>query len=255
MKRHVECSDCHAPHRTRATGTVQSGMPAALFGAAGVDVSGNVVQPAGFEYEVCFRCHGIDEQQTPIVLRADPPANARREFDVQNTSYHPVVAPGKSAQVPGLIGGQAETGTIRCIDCHSSDSAAGSAGARGPHGSVYRPILEREYAMADPGLESTDSYALCYKCHSREILLGARSRFPHREHVVGANAACAVCHDAHGSRRLPHLVNFMLQDELGNPVVRPAANGRLEYESLGIGRASCSLSCHGVDHAPKAYAR
>jgi hypothetical protein len=134
----------------------------------------------------------------------------------------------------------------------------GSGGARGPHGSIYRPLLERNYSTTDPTVESPAAYALCYKCHDREKLLSDASAFRlHRRHVVDASAPCSACHSAHGVSPLTgtaennaHLVDFDLS------VVRPLGGGR-PYASAGPRRGSCNLTCHGrpamPPHAPAAY--
>lgn len=44
-----------------------------------------------------------------------------------------------------LEAGYTSSSMIQCSDCHSSDNRA----VRGPHGSRYEPILEREYQQQD----------------------------------------------------------------------------------------------------------
>ena len=111
----------------------------------------------------------------------------------------------------------------------------------------------REYQLGDPVVETFQSYALCYQCHNRTTLFSGTSGFPHRRHVVDAGASCAVCHDAHGSRRNPFLVNFLVRGKAGEEVVRRSASGRLAFESTGRGKGRCFLDCHGSNHDPKSY--
>ena len=40
----------------------------------------------------------------------------------------------------------------------------------------------------------------------------------------------------------------MLRDHNGREVVAPNVAGRLDYAVTGVGRGTCSLRCHGVDH-------
>ena len=122
---------------------------------------------------------------------------------------------------------------------------------------------------------------MCYKCHDRNSILGApigpagvppasavRTRrapiaprigaavttgFPHWSHVVKDQAPCAVCHDAHGSRANAHLIDFMTRDAAGTPVVSANSAGQLGYVTTGLGHGTCSLKCHGTDHAQLAY--
>jgi hypothetical protein len=99
---------------------------------------------------------------------------------------------------------------------------------------------------------------LCYGCHDRNTLLNQSNSFQHKLHVVDVGASCAICHDAHGARQNPHLINFMSRDVTGQIVVTAssgtaASGGKLEYDSLGMGSGRCYLTCHGSDHNPKTY--
>jgi hypothetical protein len=114
-------------------------------------------------------------------------------------------------------------------------------------------LLEREYQQGDPVMESATTAALCYKCHARNAVI-SRSRFPHQDHLWElGGASCAVCHDAHGSRRHRGLINFMLRDRTGKIVVGPNRQGLLEFIDTGEGHGECSLSCHGKAHHHRRY--
>lgn len=256
MGRHVECVDCHDPHQARAV-SISAGLPGPLTGARGIDISGTPVLQASVEYEVCLTCHGLEESTSPVVFRQDDITNARLEVDPTNPSYHPVADIGRNATIQGLLPGYTPSSVISCSDCHSSDTAAlGTSGIRGPHGSIYEPILMREYRISGDRIsESFQTYALCYNCHDRTVLLSEQANaFPHRKHVVEAQAPCAICHDAHGSRQHPRLINFMTQDRAGNAPVEPAVtSGRLEYLFLADDSGQCFLTCHGKDHDPEGY--
>lgn len=252
MSRHVTCTDCHNPHAVESA-KGRSSLLGALRGVRGINASGIRVAEASFEYEVCYACHGLTEQPRALVFRQDPITNARLEFDPGNPSFHPVVAIGKNPDVPSLEAGYTPSSRIGCTDCHNSDSATFAGRPGGPHGSVYAPILEQEYQVGDPTPESFQTYALCYECHNRAVLLSDQSGFPHRTHVVRAQASCAVCHDAHGSRRHTHLINFMVRGRTAGTVVSSSSSGRLEFQDLGRFTGRCFLACHGSDHNPKSY--
>ena len=99
--------------------------------------------PLTFEYELCYRCHGDNQgNEPPVVSRYIFETNTRLEFSTSNASYHPVEAMGKNRDVPSLIPPLTVTSRIGCTDCHNSDSGDSINGPRGPHGSVWRPILE-----------------------------------------------------------------------------------------------------------------
>jgi predicted CXXCH cytochrome family protein len=258
MARHVTCVDCHNPHQVDGSTASPPAVTGRQKGVPGVNLGGQVIVEAAFEYEVCFRCHGLRDQSTPRrAVRQDNVRNVRLEFSPGNASFHPVPAPGRNPTASGFEGGVSAGSRLYCTDCHNTDGPRGLP--RGPHGSRFEPILERNFRLDDPTPEAPDSYALCYKCHSRTALLANQAgRFPHEAHLVRAQASCGVCHDAHGSRQNPHLINFLVRDPNGKPVVSPSATQqRLQYETPrpggGPGSGRCFLSCHGLSHEPFEY--
>ncbi|MHB8878129.1 MAG: cytochrome c3 family protein [Myxococcaceae bacterium] len=258
--RHATCVDCHNPHAALTRAAVAPAASGALAGVWGIDRSGNRVDEVRFEYEVCFKCHGDSANQPqasgPTSLdtlrRATSSTNLRRAFDVDAASAHPVVVPGRGGDVPSLIPPLSPSSQIYCGDCHASDDGA----SKGPHGSIYPHLLERNLSTADRTVESPSAYALCYKCHDRRVLLSDQSAFrPHRRHVVEQATPCTVCHAAHGVSSAQgnpvnnaHLVDFDVS------VVRPTRNGsRYPYRSEGARRGTCSLTCHGTTHDETPY--
>jgi hypothetical protein len=216
-----------------------------LRSVAGVSQAGGAVSGADYEYEVCFKCHGVRDQVTPTrIVRADNDRNIRSELSQGNPSHHAVTAVGRNPNVSGFEPGYSASSINYCTDCHN------------PHGSQFGPMLKLAYEMNDVTPESFLSYELCYSCHNRGFLINDQAdTFPHKKHLQDANASCATCHDAHGSRENQHLINFMLVDPSGNVVVTESSStGRLEYRSNpGTGTGECYLSCHGEDHAPLGY--
>jgi predicted CXXCH cytochrome family protein len=98
---------------------------------------------------------------------------------------------------------------------------------------------------------------LCYKCHSRESVLGDQSfralngqgqNRGHRFHVVDQKTACTTCHDSHGVANAKNLINF------NTDYVTPSTSlGTLSYTSTGNFGGVCTLTCHGKDHAGISY--
>jgi predicted CXXCH cytochrome family protein len=129
---------------------------------------------------------------------------------------------------------------ILCTDCHNNDQGPGAngTGPKGPHGSRYVPLLERNLVQEDGQWESPTAYALCYKCHSESALMAQRM---HDTHVRDGRASCVTCHDAHGSLTQPYLINY-------NTIYVTPYNGQIAYTDLGGGKSTCTLSCHGVQH-------
>jgi len=251
-ERHVTRADCHNSHAANKSTAVAPNISGAMAGVVGVTSAGGIIKPAQKEYEVCFRCHADSIERGPAtVTRQFPQNNTRLQFATGNQSFHPVEAAGKnSTSVPSLISPTWNVNSIiYCTDCHNSDSSpgAGGGGANGPHGSAFRPLLERNLALTDFQAESPAAYALCYKCHSRSVVLSNTSFRFHESHVVTDQAACTTCHDSHGIVNAPHLVNF------NTTYVSTNSLGQLSYTSTGVFKGVCSLTCHGVEHKSTAY--
>ncbi len=222
------------------------------------------MDPARLEYQVCLKCHGDSANKPQLTgrrapgapARALPEYNLRLVFSPSAASAHPVAAPARagspSLKAPLGVGSQ-----IRCTDCHASDDGPGAdgSGPRGPHGSVHQFLLERAYSTRDHSVESPAAYALCYKCHDRDVLLSDRSTFPaHQRHVVASGVPCSACHTAHGvaggsgtAAGNAHLIDF------DTAIVQPTASGQRQYTSYGRGAGSCSVSCHGRSHDQTRY--
>jgi hypothetical protein len=114
-------------------------------------------------------------------------------------------------------------------------------------------LLERSYLTADFTPEGPAAYALCYKCHDRDVLLSSRSSFPDHALHLRIAAPCSACHTAHGvSARTgtpsanAHLIDF------DTSIVQPSGGVR-RYTSTGVGTGSCTLTCHGESHSNKSY--
>ena len=255
----VTCSDCHNSHAAKSSTAPAPRASGAILGVKGVARSGAVVNPVTNEYELCFRCHGDTQGHVKAsVDRLLPQMNLRLAFDPSSNSYHPVVATGKNFHVPSLLPPYTAGSMIKCTDCHNNDQGppAGGSGPRGPHGSAFSPLLERQLITADFLGESVANDALCYKCHNRDSILSDQSfravnslgqDCGHRFHVVDQKAACTTCHDSHGAANNKHLINF-------NPdYVTAASKGGIQYSSTGVLRGNCTLTCHGADHVRTAY--
>lgn len=245
--RHADCVDCHNPHQVSVSNKF-AGIKVRRVGV------GNVVSSATKEYEVCFKCHA-ESANLPGRF-----SNKRLEFALTNPSFHPVEGEGKNTAVISLLKpykekkvNASDVSTISCDDCHGSENPSSP---RGPHGSMNEHILVENFSTRDNQPESPFSYALCYRCHSRESILGNESFKYHALHIqgtggtAGANGtSCYTCHDSHGSVDNKYLIKF------NQSVVFPNSAGMLKFVEKGIAtfRGECYLSCHGVDHNPKSY--
>ena len=255
MPRHVACEDCHNPHAATAKPAVPPAVSGSLQGVSGI-AGGSPIAEATFEFQVCNKCHGFREPIMPGITRVESTRIVSTKIDPSNQSFHPIAGPGRNTTIKGLLPPYTASTIIGCTECHNNSDWTTVTGIapRGPHASRFAPILERQYQTADQTPESPSNYDLCYKCHDRNALLVDQpGSFPHNKHVVGQQAPCAACHDAHGSRQNAHLINFMTRDANGMTVVTPTQTGRLDYLATSPGRGTCNLTCHGREHAPLSY--
>ena len=222
----AHCSDCHDPHYL---------VPAVRGAAVDTTQPKQVADSRGqrkAEYTICTGCHS-----------GTAAVNIQQLVSSSNTSYHPVMAPGRNMSVPSLLQPYTAQSYVNCTSCHGSDQA----GVLGPHGSAFAPILKANYTTTDGEGESAFQYALCYLCHNRTTVLSSASFSLHQLHVVQQSLSCYSCHNSHGSTQYPHLINFNPRVVLGN------SKGQLSYQSLGMQRGQCNLLCHGSDHVNRSY--
>ena len=256
---HVECVDCHNPHDAKKQFASPPDVSGALTGVMGISQTATAVDPANFEYEICYRCHAGSSGAPPAATaRIIVQNNVLLEFAPANPSYHPVAAMGKNTAVPSLISPWTTSGIVYCSSCHAGDGATSSGG---PHGSIYPHILKLQYLTTDGGTtatgttESPSAYALCYSCHSRASILGDASFKGHNKHLQSdVRAPCNTCHDPHGisitqgtNSNNTHLINFKAG------VVTASSDGQLKFVDMAGNHGQCYLTCHGKNHNPSSY--
>ena len=208
--KHVECVDCHNPHRVRAIATAGTG--GVYEGMRGINLAGNVVDdtPATggtnlAQYEICLRCHG-DSYATAVGTAVDgdqngarsanaiPTSSKRAEFQTTNSAYHPV--PGTGRNNSANLGAQLSpnflsvTSTIVCTDCHNNNFYSGTtyrgpvsrytsttAQPKGPHGSDRFNLLRARFWNVLPGPSTWNStnFDLCFQCHDVTALTARRN--------------------------------------------------------------------------------
>jgi len=265
-RRHAECVDCHNPHVARSEATLQPRPDAAsslLLGVSRIAVfNGGAGAPPGYEFipasdtlsspggdwQLCFKCH------SSWTTQPSGQTDLARALNPNNPSYHPVEAAGRNPNISGLAfaPGWDATSRTRCGDCHGSDDPT----TRGPHGSLYRYILNRPYT-ASSAPRMTTAGESCFACHAFAVyaddaspdfvLAGSRFNAPavdkgHAGHVRGENVPCYACHETHGSTTRPHLV------------VTGRIPGIVSYTETSTG-GSCTPTCHGTESYNLNYAR
>ncbi len=205
-QKHVECVDCHNPHRVTKSNRTEGMRGIALDGTVVENVINDPPpadgQPSTRQYPVCLRCHGdtYDKVIGTVTLPSGAtPSNKRIEFQTTNSSFHPVAGPGRnrSSNLDAQLqpNGLSIDSVIKCTDCHNSNAYEGTSGRVpsygtastpvGPHGSIYGSIRRAQYLNTLPGPASWNpsNFNLCFRCHdvtrltARRTGEGARTNF------------------------------------------------------------------------------
>lgn len=286
--RHIECEDCHSPHRATRGPANPPIVQRELVGISGVDPLWNSPGPpsafvwlttAAREYQVCFKCHssftslpsyapdgwngnsivpdGLKKLTNADPIQVPDQRDLALEFNPYQSSFHPVITLGRNQNIPpgSFMPGWSQGSMVYCTDCHTNANA--SSEGDGPHGSPLLHILDgsANYSTAfTQGSQRVSSSELCFKCHNYQTYVTGQNQSTHfREHDKHMDnnwgTTCYTCHDTHGSEQL-HLINF-------DASVMSFLNGRNSqtawYYDAASGKAGCYLSCHNKAHNPKEY--
>ena len=292
LNRHSECSDCHNSHAASIAALAQPaanspwGVSGALAAISGVDSAVRWKNPITLEYELCLKCHS-----NYTVL---PAGALDKAAELVGSSFHPIAQKGTNAtaaMTASLQGGTRYNtltvdSTIRCTQCHSNNTGAGSGAINSaptarlaPHASANRGILAANYRdrnLASGGYLQGD-FALCFLCHDPapfgfgEGSPATATNFKdgsenlHGKHVSGfgngsgqsiaapigaeVNAICSECHFSLHSTALSG-------GNAGLITFAPSVSG---YNGSGPSwtrtstGGSCTLTCHGEQHEPESY--
>lgn len=306
---------------TSTTGWSTSGRMASVSGVSVVNGAAGTAPAYTFlngintgttkEYQICFKCHSgftvLPAQLANLPANGSVPITPQLsrnyldkgvEFNPANLSFHPIEAAGKNLTTKMAASLSTATNpttlrlwtfttasTIRCTQCHSTETAISTTTDLPTHKSANRGILLRKYVDRVLKLSTAayayTEFALCYACHtntpfadtSKAII--TTSNFPlhgfHLGSITGignaalgtnvdtpgagqGNAICAECHfRLHSSTykggaqsgTARGLVNFA-------PNVLPSGTTRA-WTSTTAGTGSCTLTCHGVNHSGWSY--
>ena len=262
--KHVECVDCHNPHRAGWQGAPMGTVSSVIGAVTPPEISGALRgvrveslegggRTATAEYEICFKCHAgsyaesfadTESLLTPLPIRQYENFDEAVRF--AGLSAHPVTAPrlqrgidtGRSLKDEFKAGME----RIYCIDCHV------------PHGSDYPHLLARRNVdrfPADTVGDLETAYPLCFACHSSFYLTSqSDSRLMHSSHLLTHSVPCATCHDPHG---VPgpggaSMINFDLRYAGDDPTRMPPVP---TYDSI---TRSCTVACHSTGNPdPKTH--
>ena len=221
-------------------------------------------------------------------IEFNPASASYHPVEAPGTNATPAMANSLAGTSPDKLWAFTTSGTIRCLNCHADPDAYADPASPpaadadlAPHVSRFRGLLLRNYTdrTLKPAAApyAANDFALCYLCHAEAPFVAdgpdpATNFRLHGLHVSrlagkGAggteidtpgdgqgNAICAECHfrihstalvDGPQSITGSRLVNFA-------PNVT-ASGGVLAWQSTGLGRGTCTLTCHGVSHDDRRY--
>lgn len=270
------CLGCHDAHAR---------TPGKLRGEA-FDTRGKLTgRKSASVADVCFGCHAGPD----AVRLGSAASDLGALFGPGAGSAHRINASASDRPDLPSLRSMAFRGRLDCTSCHDNPDPAGP---RGPHASRYPDLLKAPYGREQFGQRAgASANDLCYTCHDK-YSIAANQSFPlHVQHIQGFSgrrgpdparglpgwgmapaaiglrsprdlmpgrtpmalasfdepATCATCHDPHGSATNPSLIQF---DPM---VVTPSSVGGIRFQRTGLGRGSCTLSCHGYDHIQTRY--
>jgi hypothetical protein len=272
----MDCSGCHDPH-----GKERGRLRTTAFDSRGQLLN----RPPQAVAEVCFGCHAGTEAAPLASSQADIGAL----FAMGIASGHTIGATAKGRPELPSLRTSAFQEPLDCGSCHGNPDPSG---ALGPHVSPNVALLKapfgREKDLALLGERAND---LCFTCHDKQSILANQSFAFHAQHLNGFTSTgsaasqkrnpalseavallgvrssrdlrpgragaylpgfgepttCATCHAAHGSTRAAALIEF------DRSVVSPSSVGAPSFQRTGLGHGTCTLTCHGYDHAQTRY--
>ncbi|MHB1325924.1 MAG: cytochrome c3 family protein [Thermoleophilia bacterium] len=211
------CLICHAPH----------------------DAPGLKLLKRTPESALCFTCHNGTGSNfnTQVQMDLNPATNAMHPI-VVNLANNTGVYTYKSA---ATLLASAPTGPYNCSQCHN------------PHGDMgYGKLLRATYSTSEYVTYTTtpDPYAACWTCHDAGKIVNDQAYFRyHNYHITRENASCSACHYSPHGVSNTELIRF-------NPAYvtkSTRANSGPSFTDSGTNHGSCTLTCHGYDHAPRTY--
>ena len=242
-----DCQVCHDPHATDHASQLVAD-PVKLCTECHQDIAHTITTASTQHAAVttrraCTNCHAPHASNHASLLK-DEPKNLC--FECHNEAI-PLPDGTRLVNMKALIEtGKSLHGAVTqrgCIECHEI------------HGSDHRRLLTNEYPSELYYPFSESSYALCFSCHDRQLVMEAttNSATGFRNgttnlHFVHVNRdkrgrSCRVCHDAHAASRDKNIREEVIYGPSGWKLP-------IRFEALPDG-GKCSAGCH----APFEYNR
>ncbi len=242
-----DCRVCHDPHATDHLALLVED-PVVLCTQCHQDIA-HTINTASTQHgavttkRACTNCHAAHASDHASLLK-DEPQNLC--FECHNQSI-PMPDGTKLVNMKKLIEtGKSLHGAVTqrgCIECHEI------------HGGGHARLLVNEYPSELYYPFSESSYALCFGCHDKQLVMEASTSSAtgfrngtQNLHFVHVNKdrkgrSCRVCHDAHAANHEKHIRDDVAYGPSGWKLP-------IRYEQLPDGG-----SCGGACHTPYEYNR
>ncbi len=237
-----DCQVCHNPHATDSRAMLVADT-AALCTSCHQNIAGTMAAATTQHAAVttkrsCTNCHAAHASDHESLLKSEP---RQLCFECHN---QPIRMPDGTELVN--MKAVIETGTSLhgaltqrgCVECHDI------------HGGGHKRLLMLEYPSELYYPFSETSYALCFSCHDRQLVMeaktGSATGFRNGEtnlHWVHVSRdvkgrSCKVCHDSHASTHDKHIRDEVAYGPAGWKLP-------IRYEALPEG-GKCGGSCHAA---------
>ncbi len=204
-----DCRICHAPHATD-TRALLVADPSQLCVSCHADIAEKVAgaktqHQALTTQKSCLNCHAAHAGDRSHLL-------LRQEKDLCLDCHNKVIKLDDGTKLTNMKDVLEKRSSLHGVLAEQSCSVCHEI-----HGSDNRRLLTSEYPAEIYTPFNEASYALCFACHDRQIVLQPKSTngttFRNGDtnlHYVHVNReekgrSCKVCHDAHASNRARHI--------------------------------------------------
>ena len=237
------CLGCHNPHGSEFPKFLRTTMDEAqLCIGCHADKEAWKTDPNFKEHKIthinkgCINCHNPHSSNSPVLLLREgrklclgchSKAIQTQDGRTLKSFAHEL---GKGRTIHSPVDGDED-----CMTCHQ------------PHGSTFRKLLKDDVGENYDEF-SEKKYALCFTCHSAELVTTAKTPDAtefrngemnlHNFHVIATpkNRACGTCHEIHSSSNPKLIKEQLAYNDYKLPLTfTKTANG-----------GSCTTACHGL---------
>lgn len=204
-----KCSTCHQPHASEFPNQLKMPMDQMCLSChkklkVRIEKTG-VTHGALLKRDKCANCHSAHASRRPALLRN------RMDRICLKCHNQPVTIEGGRV-IPNM-----EPVLAKSRFLHGPVRAGNCSGCHDPHGADGKMLLKRPFTQSFYAPFSLDNFALCFKCHTDQMVMAAKTadltNFRNGRlnlHYIHVNRSrkgrtCRTCHVIHGSNLPRHM--------------------------------------------------